>query len=117
MSEIPGYVKMTAGAIREKAFQKNKELEEEFEKTKKKCIEFLLNWRKSKNQIICWLRGIPKDEKILIWYLDKWIPIDGIPEYYGYGMLAADWYLRTKTLSDSTEVFIDVDDARKLFEE
>ena len=123
MSDIPGYVKMTAGAIREKAYQKWQKEKNDYDEWRKVAIEFLLNWRKTKSKFYCWLKDVPKDgEKLMQWkhslsFFMNEIKIEGFPESPSYGFCARDWYLRTKNLSDSTEVFICVDDARILFGE
>lgn len=121
MSEIPGYVKMTAGAIREKAYTKWQKEEKEYNEWRKVAIEFLLNWRKTKSKLYCWWKDVPEDGKeLLLWknslsFFMNRIHIDGFPEGPSYGLCARDWYYRTKNLADSTEVFMDVDDVRLIF--
>ena len=121
MSEIPGYVKMTAGAIREKAYQKWQKKKNEYDEWRKVAIEFLLNWKKTKSKFYCLWHDVPKDnDKLLQWKMSltffmNRIEIEGFPESPSYGLCARDWYYRTKNLSDSTEVFINVDDVRLIF--
>jgi hypothetical protein len=122
MSEIPGYVKMTAITIREKSYEKWQNEKNEYEEWKKTATLFLLNWRKTKSKLYCIWHGVPNEaEKLCQWKLNyvhlfvDSIKIDGFPEPPKHGFCARDWYYRTKNLADSTEVFINVDDARQIF--
>lgn len=125
MSEIPGYVKMTAGAIREKAYVKWQVKQKAWNEWRKQAIEFLLNWRKTKSKFYCSWYDIPNDgEKLLNWknnyqtFFHPSIKIEGFPKSpNNTGHFEWEWYERTKLLSDSTEIFVNVDDARILFGE
>lgn len=125
MSEIPGYVKMTAGAIREKAYTKWQLEKKEWEDWRKKAIEFLLNWRKTKSKLYCSWYEVPEDgEKLLFWknnyqtFFLNGIKIEGFPKSpRNNGHFAWEWYERTKLWSHSSEIFMDVDDATLLFGE